>query len=67
MVAKHANPQALRDVVHLGGALPAEVMLEVVYLPTFHEALGIRWTTGHLEWWRAIAWRAFPRWSEGRC
>lgn len=52
MAAKSTNQPDLRDVVHLGGALPPEVVLEVVYLPTFHEALGIRMTTGHLEWWQ---------------
>lgn len=52
MSAEARGFRNLRDRVHLGGPLPEDVVLEVVYLPTFHEALGVRLTLDQLEWWQ---------------
>lgn len=43
--------RSLREFVHCGGALPAEVSFELVLVPTFHQPLGVRAKRDSIELW----------------
>jgi hypothetical protein len=52
-VGKRSRQPIGRELVHLEGELPSDVLFELVYVPAFHAPLGVRVAAARIEWWQS--------------